>query len=154
MDECVDQDINIRVVWTTAHTMLEEKANTCARLEPLRMVLGWLNELLKMPLTLGRRCMRRSDTRPFSGYDWTCTAKISRTRTREDRPGETLRTGWLPTRGVETLSKIEDATNITRDMEHRLVEEGPHDLVTVLLLKNVSGRDDHLGAYVNRREKR
>ena len=52
------------------------------------------------------------------------------------------------------IINIEDATNITRDMEHRLVEEGPHDLVTVLLLKNVSGRDDHLGAYVNRREKR
>ena len=33
----------------------------------------------------------------------------------------------------------EDATNINRDEEHRLVQGGPRDLVTVLLLKSVRG---------------
>ena len=50
------------------------------------------------------------------------------------------------------IINIEDATNINRDMEHRLVECGPRNLVTVLLLRSVSGRDDHFGAYDNRRE--
>ena len=30
------------------------------RLEPFTMVLRWLNELLKMPLTFGKRCMQLS----------------------------------------------------------------------------------------------
>ena len=45
------------------------------------------------------------------------------------------------------IINIENATDINRDQEHRLVEGGPRDLVTVLLLKCVSGQDDHLGAY-------
>ena len=52
--------------------------------------------------------------------------------------------------GVGYIINFEDATNIIRDTEHRLIEGGPRDLVTVLLLKSVSGRNDHLGAYDNR----
>ena len=36
--------------------------------------------------------------------------------------------------------------------EHRLVEGRPRDLVTVLLLKSVSGQDDHFGAYDQQRK--
>ena len=55
--------INIRVVWTKAHITLEEKAKMSLE---NRHVAGdeLANELLKMPLTLERRCMRRSDTLP------------------------------------------------------------------------------------------
>ena len=45
------------------------------------------------------------------------------------------------------IINIEAATNIRRDEEQRLVEGGPRDLVTVLLLKSVGGQDGHLGAY-------
>ena len=52
------------------------------------------------------------------------------------------------------IINIEDAANINRDTEHTLGEGGPRDLVTVLLLlKGFGGRDDHFGAYDNRREK-
>ena len=53
-----------------------------------------------------------------------------------------------------TSSNMEDATNINRDTERRLDEGGPRDLVTVLLLKSVSGQNSHLGAHDNRREMR
>ena len=49
---------------------------------------------------------------------------------------------------------IEDANDINRDEEHRPVEEGPRDLVTVLLLKCVSGTYVHLGANDGEGEKR
>ena len=56
-------------------------------------------------------------------------------------------------RSGDTIN-IEDATNINRDAEHRLVEGRPRDLVTVLLLKRVSVQDDHFGAYDEQRERR
>ena len=49
---------------------------------------------------------------------------------------------------------IEDATIINREMEHRLFQGGPRDLVTVLLLKSVSGQDDHFDEHENQEEKR
>ena len=52
------------------------------------------------------------------------------------------------------ISDIEDVTNINRGMGHRLVEGGPRDLVTVLLLKSVSGQDDQLGEHDNQEKKR
>ena len=38
------------------------------------------------------------------------------------------------------IINMEGATNINRDAEHRLVEGGPRDLVTVLWLRSVSGQ--------------
>ena len=78
----LDEGISISVVWNKAHVTLEEKARKSPqnrqlswakrkltsqpRLEPLRMVLRWLNELLQMPLTFERRCMRGFDAQsPF-----------------------------------------------------------------------------------------
>ena len=49
--------------------------------------------------------------------------------------------------GSGDIINIECAMNINRDEEHRLVEGTLRDLVTVLLLKSASGRDDHLSAY-------
>ena len=43
----------------------------------------------------------------------------------------------------EDVINIEEATNINRDEEHRLVEVGPRDLVTVLLLKSVGVQNDN-----------
>ena len=51
------------------------------------------------------------------------------------------------------IMNIEDATNINRDEEHRPVEGGPRDLLTVLLLECVSGPCDHLGAYDRQEDK-
>ena len=45
------------------------------------------------------------------------------------------------------IINIEDAMNINRDEEDRLVAGWPRDLVTVLLHKSVCGRDDHLSAH-------
>ena len=55
--------------------------------------------------------------------------------------------------GVETSSTSKTQRTINRGMGNRLVEGGPRDLVTVLLLKSVSGQDDHLGEHDNQ-EKR
>ena len=51
------------------------------------------------------------------------------------------------------IINIEDAANINRDEEHGLVDEGPRDLVTVLLLKCFSVQD-HFGAYDKQGDKR
>ena len=52
------------------------------------------------------------------------------------------------------IINIENATNINRDMENRLVEGGPRGLVAVLLLKKVSGRHGHFGTHDSRGDKR
>ena len=52
------------------------------------------------------------------------------------------------------IVNIEEATRINRDEEDRLVEGRPRDLVTVLLLKCVSGQDEYLGAYDEQRDRR
>ena len=56
--------------------------------------------------------------------------------------------------GSGNIFNMEDAMNINRDEEHGLVEGGSRDLVTVLLLKSVSGRDDHLSAHNKHGDKR
>ena len=52
------------------------------------------------------------------------------------------------------IINMEDAMNTNRDEEHKLVEGGPRDLVSVLLLKSVNGQDYHLGAYDAQEDKR
>ena len=81
-DECLDESINFRVVWTKAHTTLEEKAKndplgigrwpgrpirrraSQPRLEPLKMVLRWPNEFAKDALPTRRMCTQLSDSQP------------------------------------------------------------------------------------------
>ena len=99
----------------------------------------------------------RSCSRPVEqwtrGEDWTSTAKPARQQTGEDRLGETLQQSDCYVRSGDIID-IEDATNITREMEHRLFQFRPRDLVTVLPLKGVSGRDDHFDEHENQEEKR
>ena len=68
-------------------------------------------------------------------------------KTREDRLGKTLHTESMLTQGAETSSTSKTRRTSDVDEEHRLVERGPYDLVTVLLLKSVGGQDGHFGAY-------
>ena len=73
----------------------------------------------------------------------------------DDSTGDTLRAYRVTAdaRGGDIIN-IEEATNINRDEEHRMVEGRPRDLVTVLLLKCVNNQDDHLSAYNKHEDRR
>ena len=49
---------------------------------------------------------------------------------------------------------VEDVMTVNREVEYRLVYGGFCDLVTVLLLKSVSGQDDHLDEHDHQEEER
>ena len=82
----------------------------------------------------------------------TCTAELTRPRTKEDRLGGDVAYRVTADARNGDIINIEDATNINLDTEFRLVEGRPRDVVAVLLPKSVSGRDDDLGAQDNPRK--
>ena len=113
------------------------------RRDPLALTVNNLSATLsmkKLPMEVERRfgTRRRMDA-------WTRTDMHSRTYKTTNKGRPTWRdVAYRVTADARSgdIINIEDATNINRDEEHRPVEWGPRDLVTVLLLKCVSGQDD------------
>ena len=86
-----------------------------------------------------------------SGRKDACTRMDLHSRTYKTRSvgGPSLRdVAWRVAANARSGNIIytEDAMNINRDEERRLVEGGSRDFVTVLLLKSVIGQDDHFSA--------